>query len=133
VGSIQPPYASFDAENRLINDPWPTPFPSAGFDLDAVGVIHQGVAGKNELYALPFSIYPNPTNNLLFVQNKDLISIQKMSFVNLDGKIIFETSELETLLHSFHLPTILTKGGVYYLHVQTAHATYHQPIYFHAP
>jgi hypothetical protein len=25
----------------MINDPWPTPFASSGFDLDAVGVINQ--------------------------------------------------------------------------------------------
>jgi hypothetical protein len=133
VGSIQPLYATFDSEDRVINDPWPTPFPSSGFDLDAVGVIHQGVASKNEMNPNPFAVYPNPTNNFLFLKNKELLSIQKISFVNVDGKTIFETKESEPLLHSFHLPTILTKSGVYYLHVQTSKTTYHQPIFFHAP
>ena len=41
VGSIDTLYAQRDSKNRIINDPWPTPFPSSGFDLDAVGVIHQ--------------------------------------------------------------------------------------------
>jgi predicted metallopeptidase len=40
VGSINDAYARFDTANNKINDPFPTPFPSGGFDLDAVGVIN---------------------------------------------------------------------------------------------
>lgn len=29
-----------DSKNQLINDPFPTPFPEGGFDLDALGLIH---------------------------------------------------------------------------------------------
>lgn len=43
VGSIDPLYATRDSLNRVINDPWPTLFETGGFDLDAVGVIHQAV------------------------------------------------------------------------------------------
>lgn len=43
VGSIDPAYARRDSQNRIINDPWPTFFETGGFDLDAVGVIHQAV------------------------------------------------------------------------------------------
>jgi len=41
VGSINSKYASLDTAFRKINDPWPTPFPSSGFDLDAIGIIHE--------------------------------------------------------------------------------------------
>jgi hypothetical protein len=36
-------YASYDSQGHQINDPWPTDFQigTGGFDLDAVGVIHQ--------------------------------------------------------------------------------------------
>ena len=34
-------YAGYDSRGHQINDPWPTDFWSGGFDLDAVGVIHQ--------------------------------------------------------------------------------------------
>ncbi len=34
-------WSSMDSVGSKINDPWPTPFPTGGFDLDAVGVIHQ--------------------------------------------------------------------------------------------
>lgn len=40
VGSIDPEYATYDSQGHPVNDPWPTPFASSGFDLDAVGVIH---------------------------------------------------------------------------------------------
>lgn len=41
VGSINPLYATLDSQSNIVNDPWPTAFASSGFDLDAVGVIHQ--------------------------------------------------------------------------------------------
>jgi hypothetical protein len=34
-------FRTFDTAGRVINDPWPTPFFSGGFDLDAVAVLHQ--------------------------------------------------------------------------------------------
>jgi hypothetical protein len=40
VGSLDPVYGTADNLGRMINDPWPTPFESGGFDLDAVGVLH---------------------------------------------------------------------------------------------
>ena len=40
VGSIDPLYARKDGGNRIINDPWPTPFNTGGFDLDAIGVLN---------------------------------------------------------------------------------------------
>lgn len=60
VGSIDPLYATYDTSNSAINDPFPTNFPSSGFDLDAVGVIHSlsTSLSENELDKLKF--YPNP-------------------------------------------------------------------------
>lgn len=34
-------YARYDSQGHQINDPWPTDFPTGGFDLDAVGVINE--------------------------------------------------------------------------------------------
>jgi hypothetical protein len=41
VGAIDPAYATYDKDGNPVNDPWPTDFEGSGFDLDAVGVIHQ--------------------------------------------------------------------------------------------
>ncbi|MCX7799362.1 MAG: PEP-CTERM sorting domain-containing protein [Fimbriimonadales bacterium] len=43
VGSLDPQYARYDSLGNRINDPWPTPFQSSGFDLDAVGARYQAV------------------------------------------------------------------------------------------
>jgi hypothetical protein len=43
VGAIDPAFGRLDSSGRIINDPWPTAFSSSGFDLDAVGVLHQAV------------------------------------------------------------------------------------------
>lgn len=41
VGSINPSYGTTDSLGNLVNDPWPTPFPTGGFDLDAIGALNQ--------------------------------------------------------------------------------------------
>lgn len=40
VGVVDAARGTLDAAGRAINDPWPTPFATGGFDLDAVGVRH---------------------------------------------------------------------------------------------
>jgi hypothetical protein len=66
VGSINPAYGTRDAHRHLINDPYPTPYPSAGFDLDAVGVIHSEALGLKEA-KIQFSIFPNPSTGVFTI------------------------------------------------------------------
>ncbi len=40
VGTVDAGLASLDSLGNIINDPWPTPFATGGFDLDAVAVRH---------------------------------------------------------------------------------------------
>jgi hypothetical protein len=50
-----------DIFGNYINDPWPTPFPSAGFDFDAVGVIYQNDGlSLNEQFTEGINLFPNP-------------------------------------------------------------------------
>lgn len=63
VGSLNTAWCSRDAYGNKINDPWPTPFPSSGFDLDAVGVIHQDQSAglkQNEASGQSLILWPNP-------------------------------------------------------------------------
>lgn len=61
-------HVSRDSAGRIVNDPYPTPIPTGGFDLDAIGVIHQvgtGVANVQDPSA--FRAYPNPVHNRLHI------------------------------------------------------------------
>jgi hypothetical protein len=90
VGSIDPGFGSKDSKGKLINDPFPTPFPSGGFDLDAIGVIHQN---ENPLNSPKLSkIYPNPAQ--FEIQYRDPNSeIEELNIVDLQGKKLLNTSE----------------------------------------
>ncbi len=52
IGDINPLYASHDSLGNIINDPYSTPFPSGGFDLDAVAVLNIGAAPEPCTWAL---------------------------------------------------------------------------------
>lgn len=86
VGSIDPNFATYDAQGNIVNDPYTTDFPSGGFDLDAVGVIHEQPLSidKNEL---SFTMYPNPTKSDLNIkmQGKNVLEILDVS-----GKMLFQ-------------------------------------------
>lgn len=71
VGCIQPPFATYDTEGHIVNEPWPTPFHSCGFDLDAVGVINTGIQGTQTLQGSPvITVFPNPAADHISVRNE---------------------------------------------------------------
>ena len=77
IGTINPEYATYDSEGHIVNDPWPTPFWSSGFDLDAVGVIHDLAhhnVGENEEHVI--AMYPNPVKDRLTVKAENLQSVE---------------------------------------------------------
>jgi len=77
VGCIQPQYASYDSQGNIVNDPWPTPFHTGGFDLDAVGVINEANSSVNNTLSLQVYLYPNPASHNVFVHGvSDPISIE---------------------------------------------------------
>ena len=88
IGSINPQIGSFDSKGSIINDLFPTEFPSGGFDLDAVGVIYQGPLGvyKNELN---FSIYPNPTTGIVMININEPVELK---IYDISGKEIYNES-----------------------------------------
>jgi len=65
VGCLQDAYAQYDSQNHKINDPWPTPFNTGGFDLDAVGLVHHAPTSIDDKLQLPqVSILPNPCSTV---------------------------------------------------------------------
>lgn len=90
VGSIDPEYATYDSEGRIINDPWPTPFEPGGFDLDAVGVIHnQNNTSVNEIINNTTGIiFPNPVADFFKIKSTEKIS--NVLITDMSGKIMLE-------------------------------------------
>ncbi len=89
VGSINDAFCSFDSEGNKINDPWPTPFESGGFDLDAVGVIHNKVTSVQTNLLQTVNIYPNPCSDKLFISGKSV----RISIFDISGKLLLEVND----------------------------------------
>lgn len=83
VGSIDPLYGSSDAYGNLINDPYPTPFESGGFDLDAIGLIHVQELGLSEQEKTA-SVYPNPFTSSI---NIEISGEHTLRLIDLSGQI----------------------------------------------
>lgn len=115
VGSLDPKYATRDALRNKTNDPWPTLFPSGGFDLDAVGVIHQQMAtGLNDLNFSSFKMYPNPAQEILHLENNSNNGqmTSSIQIVDVLGEIRWQNGQL-------NLPTTITlealENGLYFV------------------
>lgn len=123
IGSIASDYATYDSEGNAVNDPWPTPFESSGFDLDAVGVIHEvednvSVATPSEGHSI--SIYPNPANDRLHVHHNEVASAVRM--LDLRGALVANYASTSMLDVSF-LPS-----GTYLVQVISADRVHTQRI-----
>jgi hypothetical protein len=67
-GCLAPDFATYDSQGHKVNDPWPTPFDTGGFDLDAIGVIHNTLEGLcQDMYHLEAWCYPNPFNDFFMI------------------------------------------------------------------
>lgn len=111
VGSINSLFGTYDSQNNIINDPYPTPFSSGGFDLDAVGVIHFSTTSIEEQLESQFSIFPNPFNEVLTIQNNDNSKITYQLSDAYGQLLISETTQML----NFQLPTSNLNKGVYFL------------------
>jgi hypothetical protein len=123
VGAFSPSWASRDALNNKINDPWPTPYPQGGFDLDAVGVIHQSdIVGFTELASgLSFQVYPNPLQAGTELRVNSSTAVLSLELTDVSGARLKKTNE----------PSINTSdlsAGVYLLKIETGSGFYFRKI-----
>ncbi len=113
IGSINSLYANYDSQNRAINDPWPTPFASGGFDLEAVGVINFTPTSINEISNnINIAIYPTPSSDIVYFNTKDSGRFS-YHLTNINGEIILK-GELKSQLNISHL-----KSGIYFIHISS--------------
>lgn len=112
VGSVDPNYGSQDINGNYINDPFPTPFASSGFDLDGVAVLHQGPLLLQELTNDAISIYPNPVQSGNTIQIQANTEITSVQVIDLMGSLIFEGNQIE-------LNSIQLNSGTYLICIKT--------------
>ena len=89
VGSIYSLFGSQDQFGTYINDPYPTSFESGGFDLDAVGVIHQQPLTTDLIQSdVSVSIYPVPAGRGENILIKSDFSFETAAIHSVSGKLI---------------------------------------------
>lgn len=97
VGCIQPEYATYDSQGNIVNDPWPTPFHTCGFDLDAVGVIHETQNSVNEFSTHSVSLFPNPATDRVWLSGVE--QVVQLEVYDISGNRLmqfFETDSFST-------------------------------------
>lgn len=120
IGTMVPDWASRDVRGRKIADPWPTPFPSGGFDLDAIGVIHTAPALTHGAGSF-WKVFPQPAVDALFVQNDALMTNNlHYTLFELSGRKI-QSGEL---LIDGRVPVDVIAAGVYLLKLTWDNGSY---------
>jgi len=113
VGCIQPAYARRDSRGHIINDPWNTPFASSGFDLDAVGVLHNAqTIGIEKRPAYHCSVFPNPVVHQSIQIETNLPTYSAQLYDQL-GRLVLQQSDSPQQLNLAALAS-----GTYILHLR---------------
>lgn len=117
IGIIDPFFGSTDQNGNLINDPYPTAFPSGGFDLDAVAVIHQGSLLLDRTSDIDIRVYPNP-----FHDNLSLRVPNEFEFIlrDCDGRIVMKGYSMNEHV----LDCSALSNGAYVLFIRTGGQEY---------
>ena len=119
VGSIAPQYARHDSRGHVINDPYPTNFASSGFDLDAVGVIHQSVDSSSCIPGSGMvSMYPSPMSDHLHIMSESP-SQSHLIITDMDGRVM-ENADFQD---EIALYTQEWNAGIYCVRVISATGT----------
>lgn len=117
VGAVEGGFINYDSEGNIINDPYPTEFPSSGFDLDAVGLINWSLEtsiAENSQSGL--RVYPNPFEYSLNIQTEN--SDQQFQIIDLLGRIIWKGNT--NLEGNLLLNTENWDPGMYIIHLSNS-------------
>jgi hypothetical protein len=119
VGSIDPLYARLDSRGHIINDPYPTNYPSSGFDLDAVGVIHQSMdSGGCTPGSGMVAMYPSPMSDRLHIMSESM-SESHLTITDMDGRVI-QAADFQDMMA---ISTQDWNAGIYCVRVISATGT----------
>jgi hypothetical protein len=112
VGSLAEKFATRDAYGNKINDPFPTPFESSGFDLDAIGVIHQNNPSailENKLENRVI-VYPNPVGRFETIRvNSE--NIEGLVLMDVLGRTVLKSEGNELFVSEISTGIYWLKGN----------------------
>lgn len=96
VGCINPQYATYDAFGHVVNDPYPTPFASCGFDLTGVAVMYENTGNTPDttnsidlVEGVKVSLWPNPATDRLHIS---VDTDCKAQLMDMTGRTIIATT-----------------------------------------
>jgi hypothetical protein len=98
IGAISGNHLTSDQFGTTINDPFPTPFESGGFDLEAIGLIN-ATLGVNDLQALKISAFPNPATDQIQIT---LEGEARLKLFSQDGRLMLELNHLDSSIVSLN-------------------------------
>lgn len=113
IGSIDSTLGSKDAFGRLINDPFPTPFSSGGFDLDAIGVMHLQLMLES-IVQPEIRLFPNPCTRGAALHSNETLD-QTLQWKNMLGQVFYSEKAPQT-------------PGLYYIEGISNKIKFHQKI-----
>lgn len=120
IGILDDNLGSKDKDGRLINDPYPTPYPSCGFDINAIGVLHNADGTQNiPIRNLHLSIYPNPAADFLQIDNNLYPANSYIIIYNTQGQIVYKEQYTGSTVDVRHLIS-----GSYIIRLQNDHYVY---------
>lgn len=113
VGNIAAPFANYDANGNTINDPWPTPYHSCGFDLEAVGIIHGGtpytISTFDELFLSKDSFW-NPTTTSNFSSGNAVLHFISENYNNYG--FVYSNQRNDSVCSYTNAYSAITAGGI---------------------
>lgn len=106
---------SRDSKGRIINDPWPSPFESAGFDLDAVAAVNGQLLATEHLDQRDINVYPslaNPFQTITIDAPEDAV----VQVFDLQGKMIqiLCSNTFELASSGVYTVRIISSGRLWY-------------------
>jgi hypothetical protein len=113
LGAISGNHVSFDSRGTKINDPWPTPFPQSGFDLDAVAVLKSVSSDIPSTNNFSNMVYPNPAKNKIFVR-VDSPSEKSIRVIDVTGRLIKRVTDND-ILSGIDISEL--HSGIYFLEI----------------
>jgi len=118
VGSVNDSFGSRDSKGRLINEPWPTPFESSGFDLDAVAIVSGSMLKREEQRLTGVRIYPS------------LARIGETVYIDAPLGTIIQVLDIQgkEVLNSAEGSMALSQAGIYFIRLTNNGKMYTQKV-----